>query len=429
MVRNLSVLILIFLFFVGISTNCKVEEVDPPPLLEALALIQNPSSSPPINEEEIPSYPLTVSKMVPSDNASLVDVGSSISVQFSYPVQPETITVNSENEVCSGMIWISKDAFNTCVPVHPVAASQDGNRSFVFVPKEELAGGIQYVVSVRNEIKDIFGRNLTSLGNYKFKTASTESTTFTISSSSRIDRTQFLAYMNFAEIAIRVKPVSGSRIISQIVLIGQYKDKNGVVTQTKYKGLGDLDLSYGSIFAGEKIIHMSLKDFTPSLTDVKNWKTDQKLRIGASVVYSDGAFGTNQLGPLEILMENEILPTIDAFGYLVGISFDVEEFIPSASELPKDQWKAWIEVTYPGNIVKKSAIETLDEFGSGISQLSILRPKTGPREIVQCHIDSNGDSIPDYTWTKDFEISSNSVSRITYATGKREGDQNVPKNP
>lgn len=396
-------------------------------LLGTVSKEENISQIPTEPENPDPNLPLIVSSTEPYNNASLVNITSSITVKFSEAVDPNSIVVNTNSSDCTGSFQISNNGFNTCLRLKSVSGSLDGNKTFQFKPSDSLSGGGSYRFKVTSDIKSLsLAKSLLSLGDYSFKTSIPGNKSFIVEFPEKISRLSFLSYINYSDIEIKVRPIEESRIIRQIVLVSQFKDENGNTVQAKYKGLGDLDKMYYSDEAGEKSITMYLKDFSPKLDIHTNWTPKKKLRIGANVVYSDGSFGTD-LNFAEILMEDEAPSSFDAFGYSILLFINVSSFVPSGTDLPKNQWKSWIEATYPDNNILRSNTGNISNTGSGLLSFNVLRPKSGTRESLKFHLDTNGDKIPDYTWSfKDFEINSNGSAMFGDAIGKRENDTNKP---
>lgn len=379
--------------------------------------------------EPNPNWPLIVSNTVPYNNASLVNITSSVSVKFSEAVDPSSILVNVTGSDCSGSFQISSDGFHTCLKLNPVSESLDGNKTFSFKPADEFTGGTTYRFKLTDGIKSVSGKSLLHLGDYSFKTSIPGNKSFAVSSSERIYRTSFLSHVDYASIDIKVRPTEETRIIRQIVLVAQYKDANGVATQVKYRGLGDLDKMYYSDEPGEQIISMSLKDFTPKLDIHSNWASQRRLRIGANVVYSDGSFGTS-LNSADILLVDDATSSFDAFGYSAFLFINVAPFVPTASDRPKNEWKSWIEASYPDGGILKSRIASISASGSGVLSMDLLRPKSGTKETLKFHLDSTGDGIADYTWNfSEFDIPKNGILFFGDAIGTRQNDTNQPSGP
>lgn len=424
---NRKVIISILFCYAGLFNCGEGSNDDIKFLLGTVSKEEDVSHIPTEPENPDPNLPLIVSSTEPANKASLVNITSSITVKFSEAVDPNSIVVNTNNSDCTGSFQISSDGFNTCLQLKPVSGSLDGNKTFQFKPANSLTGGESYRFRATSDIKNLsLGKSLYSLGDYSFKTSIPGDKSFIVEFPEKISRLSFLSYINYSDIEIKVRPVEENRIIRQIVLVSQFKEENGITVQAKYRGLGDLDKMYYSDEAGEQSITMYLKEFSPKLDIHTNWTPKKKLRIGANVVYSDGSFGTS-LNYAEILMEDEAPSSFDSFGYSIVIFIDVAAFVPSGNDLPKNQWKSWMEATYPDNNILKSKTANISNTGSGLLSFNVLRPKSGTKESLKFHLDTNGDKIPDYTWSfKDFEINSNGLGMFGDAIGKRENDTNQP---
>ncbi|MEI7012464.1 Ig-like domain-containing protein [Leptospira licerasiae] len=70
---------------------------------------------------QIRPYLSFVSSTEASNNASLVNITSSITVKFSEAVDPNSILVDTNNSDCTGTFQISKDDFSTCLQLKPVS--------------------------------------------------------------------------------------------------------------------------------------------------------------------------------------------------------------------------------------------------------------------------------------------------------------------
>ncbi|MCE9597198.1 MAG: Ig-like domain-containing protein [Spirochaetia bacterium] len=342
-----------------------------------------------------------IQNMSPFNN-SLTSVHSSISIQFGRPVQPGSVTVNTTNQACTGSVRISRDNFASCVRMAPLPASIDGNLTFILSPAEDLDGGIEYRVSIRNEIVGLSGLHLSTPQTTTFRTRSLDSKSFQVLFPAGIFRSSFLTNPD-PILTIRVRPDAPGRVIRQIVTVPRFRDENGTFTHTEYQGHTNLDTTYFSDVTGAKTIQMQLTDFAPGLASLETWNHQKTLEIGIALVYSDGANANNlnDANSVVIALVNDG-PSFDAFSYGILAFIDVSAFVASPSELPKAQWNSWIEVIYPDASLSKSDPEliSLDSEGGAYSFVGsrAWRPKAGLHETVKLHIDSNGNGLPDYTW-------------------------------
>ncbi len=238
-----------------------------------------------------------------------------------------------------------------------------------------------------------------------------------------------LSGINTINLPIIVTPKSSIAVINRIVLSFEFQDTNGVQTPIQYQTLDNFEISFQDGQPGAKQIRLRIKDFTPSFEDFAVWNLQRKLNIKISVFYNNGTKANNFENLTEIPVINNG-PSVDAFGYGLFVFFAVN-FEPSQFELPLDQWKSWIEVTYSDGQSSESGFVLLDEFGGSFIAFAALRPKTGPNETLKFHLDSNGDNLPDYTWDDEiqpFIISSNQSDVNSSAEGDNFNGTNVPGN-
>ena len=93
---------------------------------------------------------LTVTAVSPEDGAA-VSLGSTVSVAFSKSFEP-VYAITSSNEVCSGIVQISADSFNSCIP--RTCSLTAGSSSFTL----ELASLTKHQLKVTTGVKDYFGK-------------------------------------------------------------------------------------------------------------------------------------------------------------------------------------------------------------------------------------------------------------------------------
>ncbi|MFO7564832.1 MAG: Ig-like domain-containing protein [Enhygromyxa sp.] len=81
---------------------------------------------------------------------------TTITVTFSEPMDPATVTTNSENKDCSGAIGVSHDDFFGCVQMTAQPTSDD-NTTFTLTPVAPLWSMTEYRIRVTNEVTDAGG--------------------------------------------------------------------------------------------------------------------------------------------------------------------------------------------------------------------------------------------------------------------------------
>lgn len=107
----------------------------------------------------------TVVSVTPAEGATAV-AGSSISITFSAPMDPATITSNDANEFCTGSVQLSADDFATCVRMKAQPSSGDGI-AFTVTAAAPLASATTYRVRVTSAAESAAGDALA----YEFESA------------------------------------------------------------------------------------------------------------------------------------------------------------------------------------------------------------------------------------------------------------------
>ena len=95
----------------------------------------------------------------PRDNAITVKRNEKIVLKFSVPIDPLTLTVNTEDRQCSGTIQISSYNFKNCVRMN-LPELEDGNKRIVLSPKGVYATQEFHQIRLSTEIKAINGASL-----------------------------------------------------------------------------------------------------------------------------------------------------------------------------------------------------------------------------------------------------------------------------
>jgi len=95
----------------------------------------------------------------PRDNAITVKRNEKIVLKFSVPIDPLTLTVNTEDTQCSGTIQISSYNFRNCVRMN-LPELEDGNKRIVLSPKGVYAAQEFHQIRLSTEIKAINGASL-----------------------------------------------------------------------------------------------------------------------------------------------------------------------------------------------------------------------------------------------------------------------------
>ena len=95
----------------------------------------------------------------PRDNAITVKRNEKIVLKFSVPIDPLTLTVNTEDTHCSGTIQISSYNFRNCVRMN-LPELENGNKRIVLSPKGVYAAQEFHQIRLSTEIKAINGASL-----------------------------------------------------------------------------------------------------------------------------------------------------------------------------------------------------------------------------------------------------------------------------
>lgn len=119
----------------------------------------------------------------PFDTAANVPVNTGVTVYFSEPVDPTTLTVNTADTNCSGNIQLSQDLFVSCVRMSgPPAVAFDG-RIFSVFPAAALAASTAHRIRVTTGVRDLSGNAISSALVSNFTTdASANSSSFSVTS-------------------------------------------------------------------------------------------------------------------------------------------------------------------------------------------------------------------------------------------------------
>ncbi len=112
-----------------------------------------------------------------------VIAGASISITFSEPMDPDTITTVTSGTTCSGTFQVSMYAnftdgsgTSSCVRMSVVSpVPSEGNKKFTVTPQLSMDKGQNYFVKIihgNSGVKDKFGTNLSSVIEISFTTRS-----------------------------------------------------------------------------------------------------------------------------------------------------------------------------------------------------------------------------------------------------------------
>ncbi len=106
----------------------------------------------------MPPYvnPPVVAATTPADDATDVGLNTPIRVTFSHAMRPETVTVSTSGEACSGSLQVSADDFETCVAMTAAPTTED-DVSFEVTPAAPLSPSTEYRIMVTTGVEDTIG--------------------------------------------------------------------------------------------------------------------------------------------------------------------------------------------------------------------------------------------------------------------------------
>ncbi len=105
--------------------------------------------------------PPTVETTAPANEATAVALLPAITVTFSEPMNPATITTNTAGTTCTGSLQLSADAFATCVQMSAAPSSSD-QTEFEITPAAPLDSATLYSLRVTTAAEDSAGNALAS---------------------------------------------------------------------------------------------------------------------------------------------------------------------------------------------------------------------------------------------------------------------------
>jgi len=107
-------------------------------------------------QEELAPNPF-VQLIVPRDRRINTPVGTHIFLYFTHSMDPDTITVNTQNTSPFGSVQVSNDNFVTTVQMLSAPRFTNKRKEFELVPKANLVSGTEYKVKFTNKIMSTDG--------------------------------------------------------------------------------------------------------------------------------------------------------------------------------------------------------------------------------------------------------------------------------
>jgi len=137
----------------GTYSNCTITVTDS---------AGNASSSLTMNSFVVDTTSPTVSSTSPSDTASSVSIGSTISVTFSESIDNSSVTANTSNTTCSESMQLSSNNFSSCIQMSSTPSASNTNKTFSVTPSDNLSSETSYKTRITTGVKDLAGNALGS---------------------------------------------------------------------------------------------------------------------------------------------------------------------------------------------------------------------------------------------------------------------------
>ena len=106
------------------------------------------TSSPEVEKPEVELPVPTLLEVLPREDEKSLKRDTKITLRFSLPLDPLTLTVNQEDNQCTGTVQLSADDFKTCVRLKKPVVGSD-RTEYVIAPKgiyksEEWAESVHF---------------------------------------------------------------------------------------------------------------------------------------------------------------------------------------------------------------------------------------------------------------------------------------------
>lgn len=388
-------------------------------------LLDGSSSNPEAEANEVDETAPYVLSSNPFNNATQVPLNVGLGIQFSEPIDATSIEVITNGSSCDGTIALSRDNFQSCIPFEdPNPGGKPSLKTLVLRPAADLLSATAYKLRISGELRDLSGNKLGVTLFNGFKTQNIADDSFVLQCPDSISRREYLKAGAQFKIECTVSPVSTSRIIREVLIVPGYIKREGGFVNTYYEGIADKLFTFYNDSVAQKTVSLSGNKFSPSFEAASTMQQYGYLGLGVHVHYKDG---DNVSTTINILLDDDV-PAVTGYYYRMTALLFVTDFEPSATELPKAQWMAWISVKNPDGSELVSEKKSLSMGWISLERDLIVRPSTGPREKVYLLVDSTGDGVEDYKWPViDYEIDKNGRWALLNAMGLRENNQNIPE--
>ena len=137
----------------GTYSNCTITVTDS---------AGNASGSLTMNSFVVDTTSPTVSSTSPSDSASSVSIGSTISVTFSESIDKSSVTANTSNTTCSESMQLSSNNFSSCIQMSSTPSASNTNKTFSVTPSDNLSSETSYKIRVTTLVKDVMGNSMSN---------------------------------------------------------------------------------------------------------------------------------------------------------------------------------------------------------------------------------------------------------------------------
>jgi len=108
---------------------------------------------------EIDNTPPLVTDFSPKAGAVDIDIKVNGYVTFNEAIDPTSLTVNTQDNICTGSFQVSKDDFSTCVMAESQPVPDKERKHFILKPKTAFEHGTIYKARLTNKVMDYAGNS------------------------------------------------------------------------------------------------------------------------------------------------------------------------------------------------------------------------------------------------------------------------------
>lgn len=106
--------------------------------------------------------PNSVAGVSPAENVTNISVNAYYQITFNRAIDPATLELNFLTTQCSGVIQVSMDGFNTCVPLSSRVLLSESFTDVYLYPQGSLATSTVYRIRVTSQLQDAFGESVSA---------------------------------------------------------------------------------------------------------------------------------------------------------------------------------------------------------------------------------------------------------------------------